>query len=549
MAKNEVLETHKATIKRHLEESLPYIPLDQIHAELVEIFQYKGRYTLPQITAITSWLKSQKLQDKRTSDIDWKEDFGDTSEDIDYNTPAKIISRNWHFQQIANCYSEEQRKKIQILFMPGRNKFDYNVAVEKGFSPTNMVTYMRGDEPAANAEYIRNSRKLGVTHRRLGDMEDKFPKEDQVVQAAYLDFFGMYCPSYAHSLYQLPVDPNADPLCISINLMEGREHKQTGVLFQQLHGLSKGIKETESIHDEREAFLKNINAGNAQLENPVQAKIARERALMMKLFAVIGAANTKNWIAYDAIKAFVQCRGEHKNFDEKNQIERFDIMSKMMMEAMWMYGNSREQFARGGIPLDLMLLGLGTRRAMVNSAQVKRVEPPERYVSPNGNRPFISFFGELATHRDQYLKYEDAMRFYLRTLTDSLPKIKRNEEWGYFDTIGHASNKLLRFRSEKGAIITTAKLDYILEAQDALTKHDNDPEALGISKEEWTAMGERKERAVLEKISKQKEKDRQARNPSLLNSLKQNSIQKAGRNDLCPCGSGRKYKKCCLQNN
>src|SRR4051812_29351116 len=23
-------------------------------------------------------------------------------------------------------------------------------------------------------------------------------------------------------------------------------------------------------------------------------------------------------------------------------------------------------------------------------------------------------------------------------------------------------------------------------------------------------------------------------------------LQKVGRNDLCPCGSGRKYKKCCL---
>jgi preprotein translocase subunit SecA len=22
--------------------------------------------------------------------------------------------------------------------------------------------------------------------------------------------------------------------------------------------------------------------------------------------------------------------------------------------------------------------------------------------------------------------------------------------------------------------------------------------------------------------------------------------QKVGRNDLCPCGSGKKYKKCCL---
>ncbi|HZU29759.1 MAG TPA: SEC-C metal-binding domain-containing protein [Candidatus Angelobacter sp.] len=23
-------------------------------------------------------------------------------------------------------------------------------------------------------------------------------------------------------------------------------------------------------------------------------------------------------------------------------------------------------------------------------------------------------------------------------------------------------------------------------------------------------------------------------------------IEKLGRNDLCPCGSGRKFKKCCL---
>jgi hypothetical protein len=26
------------------------------------------------------------------------------------------------------------------------------------------------------------------------------------------------------------------------------------------------------------------------------------------------------------------------------------------------------------------------------------------------------------------------------------------------------------------------------------------------------------------------------------------SIQKTGRNDLCPCGSGKKYKQCCMAN-
>jgi len=37
---------------------------------------------------------------------------------------------------------------------------------------------------------------------------------------------------------------------------------------------------------------------------------------------------------------------------------------------------------------------------------------------------------------------------------------------------------------------------------------------------------------------------------SIADMLKENRIEKAGkigRNDPCPCGSGKKYKKCCLQ--
>lgn len=34
---------------------------------------------------------------------------------------------------------------------------------------------------------------------------------------------------------------------------------------------------------------------------------------------------------------------------------------------------------------------------------------------------------------------------------------------------------------------------------------------------------------------------------STLGKLRQKAINKVGRNNPCPCGSGRKYKKCCLQ--
>jgi uncharacterized protein YecA (UPF0149 family) len=33
-----------------------------------------------------------------------------------------------------------------------------------------------------------------------------------------------------------------------------------------------------------------------------------------------------------------------------------------------------------------------------------------------------------------------------------------------------------------------------------------------------------------------------------LNSEDAAAVPKANRNDPCPCGSGRKYKKCCLSN-
>jgi uncharacterized protein YecA (UPF0149 family) len=36
-------------------------------------------------------------------------------------------------------------------------------------------------------------------------------------------------------------------------------------------------------------------------------------------------------------------------------------------------------------------------------------------------------------------------------------------------------------------------------------------------------------------------------NTILENSVPVSSLATAGRNDSCPCGSNKKYKKCCLQ--
>jgi uncharacterized protein YecA (UPF0149 family) len=37
--------------------------------------------------------------------------------------------------------------------------------------------------------------------------------------------------------------------------------------------------------------------------------------------------------------------------------------------------------------------------------------------------------------------------------------------------------------------------------------------------------------------------------PSKVTALKKGKTKKIGRNAPCPCGSGKKYKKCCLNKN
>ena len=44
-------------------------------------------------------------------------------------------------------------------------------------------------------------------------------------------------------------------------------------------------------------------------------------------------------------------------------------------------------------------------------------------------------------------------------------------------------------------------------------------------------------------VNWQKDQDEMSDSKSI-----ESDVQKIGRNDLCPCGSGEKYKKCCISN-
>ena len=531
-------DSDKATIKRHLEESSADIPLAQIHRELMEVFQHKGKYSLPQITAVTSWLKSQRLQGRRKEDVDWQEDFGDTSEDIDYDTTAKVKSREWHFGNFVKHTTADQRSKMKLLLLPGRNSYDYEAALKSGFSPENLIAYMRGDNPAANAEFIRNARNFGVVHKRIGDLETELSSEDQTIQAAYLDFFGQYCPSYYYAIQQLPIDANSR-VFVSVNVMEGREHGKTVANLQAFNALSERYEETKYIYDHNQSRLRMAEIAEAGKKNPIELRQARARVLLGHLFASVGVANTKNWLMYEEILKFVQSCGGPDNFEDLAPCEKFRIVGKMLERGISMYSNSVEQFHEAGISADLVLLGGGVRIAVVNSPQIVHVEPPDRYVSPNGNRPFISNFGVLETHRKHYAQFEPAISFFLKIASDGLSRVMRKEKPGYFDAIQTSSGKMLRAFTPNGKLISSFSIDKLIEAQFGLSDFPNTPESLGISKEKWEGMLKERGDNYLKNQARKK-----------IERKVQKVVKGAvGRNDLCPCGSGRKYKKCCLRNN
>lgn len=544
----EMLPAHKATIRRHLEESSA-IPIEQVHRELMEIFSRKGKYSLPQITAVTSWLRSGKLQDRKINEPDWVEDFGETSEDIDYNTPAKINSREWHFDKLIFEVTEEQRKKMKVLLMPGRNTFDYQQALKSGLDPANLVTYMRGDVPAANAEYVRNAREFGVIHRRIGDLDKNLKDEQQNIHAAYLDFFGQFCQSYVNAGYQIPLDPNHYPINVTMNVMEGREHGKTSMMYRSLDGLAKASLQANTIIGDSK-FFGHLNQGMKDgAESDEETADVRERAIIQKFYGGIGVANTKNWIAGDAIRKLIETNGDCPDYEETSATERFIIMDRKMKQVISLFNDTSYQFREQGTNLDMTLLGMGVRMAMVNTAQIRKVHPTEHYVSPNGNRPFVSFAATLETHRDYYLQYEDAIRFFLEIALDVLPCIKANTDFGTFENAGSGTEKKLLFKRANGKIVAQANIDRLREASFGLAKYQNAAAILGITEEQWNEMQQKRYIAAHRDSVKREAERTLSAMPgiALLGRIgnRQAFGGQVGRNEPCPCGSGKKFKKCC----
>lgn len=531
----EISRPHSATIKRHLDECLlAGVPLPQIHGELVEIFQRKGKYSIQQITAKTSWLLSQALQRARVNPVDTDENDGESPEDVDFCNIPKNQSRDWHFSNIQKHSTSSERKDLRLLLMPGRNTHDLEAARNIGLSTSNLLTFIDGRDPKSNAAYIRNCRDFGVTHRHIGDMAKILPTIDERVQGAYFDFWGQFCSGYTDVTYALPVAANEEKILVGVNTMKGREHKETKT---SMHAV---IHEQRAIRDLLAMLLVEDPDDSELLDCELSMGQIREQIVPGALIGGVGIARSENWLCLEQVQCFVDAVEPELEFRNLSGTKKLSVFFRLWREFESHLRLIQAQIRRQGSGVDLIGLMGGSTHAIVNTPFVRHFESPHSYVSTHKNRPFISYFAELATRQSAYQRYTDAVAFVLTLATDLLPKMREIQTRddgslagliGYFGCEGNGARKEFVYRSADRSLVASINHRYLLRATTDLCRLATTHRLLqGTS--------------PFGRISTEESIEGE---PQHTSKPVRNIEQRVGRNDPCPCGSGHKFKKCCMR--
>lgn len=549
-------EFHKATIKRHLEEStVAGIPLDQIHRELLEIFSVKGKYSLPQITAVTSWMRSELLDAKRIASVVYDEGPSDTNEDSDFDNPEKNSSRQWHVQQLLNHTTEDMRREMRYLMLPGKNDYDLRAFTAAGLQPQNFLTYIRGDHPKAVAQYIRNARAYGVVDRRVGDMGGLLLDEPEYIQGAYIDYFGQYSLGASKDLTKLPLDPNHYPICVGLNFKKGREHRRTkDVANEELAVREYTRSNLGSVRNGFDLLQLYLDAPKSP-DEPLEMGDLRDDLIYSSTFPYMGIANQRNWTAADLLRKSTKSEPGNENFDDLPSEEQFGRVHHHMRNVVTALGTIDKFGPEMGIHGWLSEAAASAARGALNMPIVRHIARPMSYVSGESNNPFRSYFAVLETKRDQYQKHVKTIEFtlalYRRYITKFLSQYTGDNQ------VVIDVNSLLKVSGlgpQKRLMVidgskTTAEIRHeeLLEAtyelgisaasaqnpEDSYERHrEGDLRRLEFKKDE----------SAIELVKQQLIKHLIQRAGSRVQ-----RVMSIGRNDTCPCGSGRKYKKCCMR--
>ena len=482
--RKEICEPHKATIKNHLEQSLAVgVSLSEIHQELVRIFEHKGRYSIQQISAITSWLRSNILGSKRVNGTDWDENDGEKNEDMDFSNTEKNTSREWHTKNFLGHITEEKRQQMSMLLMPGQNTYDFEEMQRISFPANRFLAFIRGDVPRANAKFLRNCRKFSVPRARIGNMEDLLVQEKEPIDAGYLDFFGQFCASYQKIFELLPLRPDGLHY-FGVNMWKGREHSPTKDHYRLLDTMldNQGILTSENADELGRILEEKI------IISPTEIEKARQRVQGMLVFANMGGAHKENWLLKDELREFAMCTGEHEDFDDLNPFDQKKLIRSMFKDAEGIAELLARCLVKSEVDPALAnnLAAFKSLESIVfNHPVVKKIESFE-YVSPKNNSPFISYFGILETRRTELRKCEEALTFYLKIISHLFPAYRKGESNGgtlsvspirnvLFSPLAHRPGyrTLLTYNDAEGKKIAEIKMSDLTDQLKMFAEHHN----------------------------------------------------------------------------
>lgn len=458
MAKNTpVSDPHRLVIAEHYRKSADLLlPTSQINSELVEIFSQRGRYDLRQIAAVTSWVKSQALQEKRVNPIVAPEtrDRFETRELTDFDNQPKNESRKWVVDQFSSLTSRHNRRGDRCLLMPGRNAHDIDMFLGNlDFRPENLVLYIDGKAPDATAEYVRNAREYGIPNRRIGNLEEGLPNEAGEIHHGYLDFFAQYRGEMHRIMQQMPIPADKRGMCFAVNTMASRDDTNT---YHSLTRLVENYEVVRGIQD-REKALEMLDRlcdpdENPKPEDSVQA---RKNFLAYELACGLGAAQERNWMCPAELKQLACCEVTEAEYASMNQFQRYEVIWRMRSGCITianvfnrlfdgvtvgdvyprnthahvyelygeraMHSKVNETHVFGNMLTNVI-------EAAINMPHIQDVQQPHYYVSPQGNVPFITNCFTVDTIQERYKTLSDVIEFVLRVAAHLLSRHLNKEE-------------------------------------------------------------------------------------------------------------------------
>lgn len=529
----------------------------------------KNFYKPKEIDLMIDEVASEELG-KEKSIINLQDVDAKAGERVNYNNEKKNASREWWLNLLWQYLQNKDKSKFNLLLLPGPECHELSPVISMGFPPENIRCYNLGEDPLASAVFIRNCQSQGVFNWRLGDLKDLLPSETERVNGGNLDFTGPYSTKNERILSYLPVPKNGHTY-FSINLEKKREQREVTGDYRQIVSYITDDTEGERKSSLLENLYKKLNKAISAFmgHKPELTADARRYALEVLFEENIGISRTENWLCFEDVREMVHASGLYPDFDNLEPYEQVkaarcvmttfedELIADLAMTLNSIVDDGASKFA--GWALSLMM-----RRGCFNETNVMHSHQHE-YMSPTGS-PFISHFVVCENLYDEYHAMTKSMQFFIKCMIVLIKNIYANnpgisqklhsgQKGGTvnFQKTAHFSlqNNKLFFQSKNPPLTVEIPL---IQLQKDVNRMQTFIKHIGNADRHRKKMGEslaseNKENEENTSIQENRPHAQRATSHTLPHGQIMTASVKIGRNDPCHCGSGRKFKNCCLQKN